>query len=88
MLWSWAKAGITLPHSSRAQYTYGKSVAYGAWQPGDLLFFGGSASTIHHVAMYVGNGEIVQAPTTGVPVQVVPVSGAGSDYFGAKRLVG
>jgi cell wall-associated NlpC family hydrolase len=88
MLWSWAKAGITLPHSSRVQYTYGKSVAYGAWQPGDLLFFGSSASTIHHVAMYVGNGEIVQAPQTGVPVQVVPVSGAGKDYFGSKRLVG
>jgi cell wall-associated NlpC family hydrolase len=38
--------------------------------------------------MYVGNGEIVQAPTTGVPVEVVPVSGGGSDYFGAKRIVG
>jgi peptidoglycan DL-endopeptidase CwlO len=66
----------------------GVSVAYGAWQPGDLLFFGGSASTIHHVAMYIGNGQIVHASTTGVPVKVAPVSGAGSDYFGSKRLVG
>jgi cell wall-associated NlpC family hydrolase len=88
MLWSYAKAGISLPHSSRVQYTYGKPVAYGAWQPGDLLFFGSSADSIHHVAMYVGNGEIVQAPTTGVPVQVVPVSSGGSDYYGAKRIVG
>jgi cell wall-associated NlpC family hydrolase len=88
MLWAYAKAGITLPHSSRVQYTYGKPVAYGAWQPGDLLFFGSSAAAIHHVAMFVGNGEIVQAPTEGVPVQVVPVSGGGSDYYGAKRIVG
>jgi cell wall-associated NlpC family hydrolase len=88
VLWAYAKGNISLPHSSRVQYTYGKPVAYGQWQVGDLLFFGGSASTIHHVAMYVGNGEIVQAPTTGVPVEVVPVSGGGSDYFGAKRIVG
>lgn len=88
VMWSYAKGGISLPHSSRAQYTYGKPVAYGQWQVGDLLFFGGSAATIHHVAMYVGGGKIIQAPTTGVPVEVVPVSGAGSDYYGSKRIVG
>lgn len=88
VMWSYAKGGISLPHSSRAQYTYGTPVAYGQWKVGDLLFFGGSASTIHHVAMYVGNGDIIQAPTTGVPVEVVPVSGGGSDYYGAKRIVG
>jgi cell wall-associated NlpC family hydrolase len=88
VLWAYNKGGISLPHSSRIQYTYGKSVAYGQWQVGDLLFFGSSASTIHHVAMYVGNGDIIQAPQTGVPVQVVPVSGGGSDYYGSKRIVG
>lgn len=87
ILWAYAHAGISLPHSSRAQYQMGTPVAYGQWQAGDLLFFGGSAATIHHVAMYLGNGEIIQAPTTGVPVQVVPVSGGGSDYYGAKRIV-
>ncbi|HKN98338.1 MAG TPA: NlpC/P60 family protein [Pseudonocardiaceae bacterium] len=88
VMWAYAKGGISLPHSSRAQYTFGKPVAYGQWQVGDLLFFGGSAATIHHVAMYVGDGKIIQAPTTGVPVEVVPVSGAGSDYYGSKRIVG
>jgi cell wall-associated NlpC family hydrolase len=86
-MWAYAHAGISLPHSSRSQYDMGTPVSYGQWQAGDLLFFGSSASTIHHVAMYVGSGEIVQAPTEGVPVQVVPVSGGGSDYFGAKRIV-
>lgn len=87
-LWAYGQAGISLPHSSRAQYDLGKSVASGQWQPGDLLFYGSSTSNLHHVAMYVGNGKIVQAPTEGVPVQVVPISGGGSDYFGAKRIVG
>lgn len=87
-MWAYAHGGISLPHSSRAQYDLGRSVSYGQWQAGDLLFFGSSPATIHHVAMYVGNGEIVQAPTQGVPVQVVPISGGGSDYLGAKRLVG
>ena len=87
-LWSYAHANISLPHSSRAQYQMGTSVAYGQWQAGDLLFWGGSPSTIHHVAMYLGNGEMIQAPQTGVPVQVVPApSGGGRDYLGAKRIV-
>lgn len=88
MMWSYAKAGINLPHSSRAQYGFGTSVAYGQWQPGDLLFWGSSASSIHHVAMYAGDGQIVVASTSGEPVQVLPVSGGGNDYYGAKRLVG
>lgn len=86
--WSYGQAGISLPHSSRAMYDYGQPVSYGSWQPGDLLFWGSSAAAIHHVAMYVGNGEIVQAPTDGVPVQVVPISGGGIDYYGSRRIVG
>jgi cell wall-associated NlpC family hydrolase len=63
-------------------------VASGEWQPGDLLFFGRSASSIHHVAMYIGDGKIVHASHSGVPVLVAPVSGGGSDYLGSKRLLG
>jgi peptidoglycan DL-endopeptidase CwlO len=87
-MFAYAAGGVGLPHSSRAQYTMGKSVAYGQWQPGDLLFYGRSAGSIHHVAMYIGGGNIVHASTSGVPVKVVPVSGGGSDYFGSKRLLG
>lgn len=87
-MYAYKAAGVSLPHSSRAQYGYGTPVASGAWQPGDLLFYGSSVGSIHHVAMYIGNGQIVHASTSGVPVKVVPVSGGGSDYFGAKRIVG
>ena len=87
-MFAYRAAGVSLPHSSRAQYGFGVPVAYGQWVAGDLLFFGSSAGSIHHVAMYIGNGNIVHASTSGQPVKVVPVSGGGSDYFGAKRIVG
>ena len=88
MLWSYAKAGITLPRSAAAQFTVGKSVALNALIPGDLIFYGSSASNIHHVSMYVGNGEVVHAPTEGEVVKIVPIGNSGSDIFGAKRIVG
>jgi peptidoglycan DL-endopeptidase CwlO len=86
--WAYKQAGITLPRSSRAQFGVGKSVSKDALQPGDLLFYGSSASTIHHVAMYIGNGMIVHASTSGVPVKSAPITNGGSDYFAAKRVVG
>jgi cell wall-associated NlpC family hydrolase len=88
VLFAFKAIGLNLPHSSRVQYTYGKPVASGQWIAGDLLFYGRSASSIHHVAIFIGDGKIVHASTSGTPVKVVPLSGAGSDYFGAKRIVG
>jgi cell wall-associated NlpC family hydrolase len=86
--YAYSKAGISLPHSSAAQYQHGTPVARGDWKPGDLLFYGSSPSSIHHVAIYVGNGKVVHAPTAGEPVKVVPApNGAGSNYYGAKRIV-
>lgn len=85
--WAYKQGGVSIPRTAAEQYGVGTYVAYGQWQAGDLIFYG-TSSNIHHVAMYVGNGDIVQAPTTGIPVEVVPISGGGSDYFGAKRIVG
>lgn len=87
MVGAYKQIGVNLPRTSRAQYGIGTPVAYGQWQPGDLLFFGSSAGSIHHVVMYIGNGQIVHASTFGVPVKTAPVSGGGGDYFGAKRVV-
>lgn len=53
--------GIKLPHYSRSQATYGTSISYKDAQPGDLLFYGDSKSTISHVAIYIGDGKIVHA---------------------------
>jgi cell wall-associated NlpC family hydrolase len=53
--------------------------------PGDLVFFGGSPSTIHHVAIYIGQGQIVEAPYSGGYVQVASLY-SHSDYYGAIRL--
>jgi cell wall-associated NlpC family hydrolase len=79
-MWAWAQAGVSLPHNSGAQYAATPRVAQGDWQPGDLLFYG---SPIHHVAMYIGNGQMVEAPYTGLSVRVV--SAYRSDYVGAGR---
>ncbi len=53
--------GITLPHYSRSQSNYGTQISYKEALPGDLLFYGNSASTISHVAIYIGDGQIVHA---------------------------
>ncbi len=73
--------------SSRAVARFSASQGTGPLLPGDLLFFGGSAATIHHVAIYMGQGEIVEAPYSGGHVQVASVS-SHSDYYGAIRLYG
>lgn len=79
-MWAWAQAGVSLPHNSAMQYSATKRVARSDWQPGDLLFFG---SPIHHVGMYIGNGQMVEAPYTGAQVRVN--SAYRSDYVGAGR---
>lgn len=89
MMYAYAAAGVTLPRSSRSQYGVGVSVAYGEWKVGDLLFYGSSAGSIHHVAMYIGDGMLVHASQTGVPVKTgTAPDGGGSDYFAARRVVG
>lgn len=90
MMWAFRAAGISLPHSSRSQYTLGRPVSKDQLQPGDLVFFddgSGDPSAIHHVGMYVGSGKMVDAPTEGQVVDVRSATGDGH-YIGARRLVG
>ena len=56
----YAHYGYSLPHSSSAQSNYGTSISSSELQPGDLIFYG-SGSSISHVAIYIGNGQIVHA---------------------------
>ena len=67
---AWASGGKSLPHYSVAQYEQSTPISPGSLQPGDLVFWGSSSSpsSIYHVALYAGNGQIVHAPRTGRPV--------------------
>jgi cell wall-associated NlpC family hydrolase len=67
---SWRSGGVSLPHYSAAQYQLTKHIGVGDLRPGDLVFWGTSPNTIHHVAMYIGNGQIIHAPRTGRPVEI------------------
>ena len=77
-------AGVSLPHSSRAQYNYGKSIKRANLAPGDLIFFG---RPISHVGIYLGGGKMVHAPRSGSRVKVASASSLGrKPYIGARRL--
>jgi len=78
---AYEQAGVRLPHSSRAQFGYGRSVSRSSLLPGDLVFFG---SPISHVGIYIGKGQMVHAPRPGARVQIVKFG----DFFGRKRYVG
>lgn len=76
MLQAYREAGITLPRVSRQQFRAGAMLPVEQAQPGDLLFWAydrDDPATIHHVAMYLGDGKIVEAQQTGVPVHIRPV---------------
>ncbi len=70
VMWAYEQAGIDLPHYSGAQFSDTTQIPMSDLEPGDLVF---PANPGEHVAMYVGNGEIVQAPYTGADVQIVPL---------------
>jgi cell wall-associated NlpC family hydrolase len=80
--YAWRAAGVSLPHNAAAQYGYGTHVPLNALQPGDLVFY---YSPIGHVGMYIGNGLIVNAPTSGDVVRTTGVNSAGTPV-GATRL--
>ena len=76
MLRAFQAAGIDLPRVSREQFSAGGHVPVRQSQPGDLLFYATDPSdpaTIHHVALYMGDGRMVEAPYTGEAVRVRPV---------------
>ena len=69
--WAWAKAGISIPRVSRSQYAALTRVPISQAQPGDLLF---SQQSFFHVGIYIGNGQMIQAPRTGDVVKISTVT--------------
>lgn len=86
--WAFAQAGVLIPRTAADQYAaIPNKIALGQIEPGDLLFWAtnlADPTTIHHVAIYVGNGLMLAAPHTGTNVQVEPVYLDG--YIGAVRV--
>ena len=76
-------AGVSLPHSSKAQYGYGKAIAKKDLQPGDLVFFG---KPISHVAIYLGPDRMLHAPRKGSQVKIANMNMGAKPYIGARRL--
>jgi cell wall-associated NlpC family hydrolase len=78
---AWAAAGVAISHNAAAQYGSTRHVARSALQPGDLVYFG---RPIHHVGIYVGGGEFIEAPYTGADIRISNLSNR-HDYAGASR---
>ena len=76
---SYEAAGVYLTHSSRVQYGQGTQVPLDAAQPGDLVFWSsdGSQSGIYHVAIYLGDDQMIEAPTFGMTVRVTSMRYSG-----------
>jgi cell wall-associated NlpC family hydrolase len=86
--WSFAQAGITMPRVAADQARAGLAVPAAQLQPGDLLFYHTDPTDpgyISHVAIYLGNGWMIQAPQPGMDVEIVPAS-FGSQFAGAVRV--
>jgi cell wall-associated NlpC family hydrolase len=81
VLWAFAQEGISLPHYTGDQWNAGMHVSRADLEPGDLVFF---FADISHVGIYLGNGLMVDAPSTGQVVQVQAVFW--NAYVGAVRI--
>ncbi|MEV5574525.1 NlpC/P60 family protein [Spirillospora sp. NPDC052269] len=89
--YAWARAGIHLDRIAAAQYRDGPHIPRNQLAPGDLLFFAHDTTdpaTIHHVALYLGNGRMIHAPQTGDVVRTSAFTGnpyREREYVGAIR---
>jgi cell wall-associated NlpC family hydrolase len=84
--YAWARAGVRLIHYATSQYNAGPHPSRSELRPGDLVFFAhdpADPGTIHHVGIYIGNGQMVEAPFTGARVRISPAFRP--DYAGATR---
>src|SRR6516162_1549998 len=86
--WSFAQAGVVLPRTAADQARTGPAVPVSQLEPGDLLFYHTDPTApgyISHVAIYLGNGWMIQAPQPGLRVQIVPAD-LSAQFAGAIRV--
>jgi len=83
---AWQAAGVNIPRTSEAQYAALPHITAAQAQPGDLIFYAGSDGTMTapgHVVMYLGGGLVIQAYTTGTPIEISTLA-----FMGPSQLVG
>lgn len=85
-VYAYSKIGITLPRTAAAQYAASKPIKSGQMRIGDLVFYGSSASSIHHVGIYIGGGYMIDAPKPGAKVRFSPLDSM-RDLFGVARPI-
>jgi cell wall-associated NlpC family hydrolase len=86
-MYIYSKFGVSMPHNSRSQYSYGSAVGKGGLSPGDILFFN-TYSSISHVGIYVGGGSFVHAANsrTGVVISSLSEGYYSKRFVGARRI--
>ena len=82
---AWQQGGVFFPHLAQDQYDMTQRISLADAAPGDLIFFG-TPSNVYHVGLYVGNGQMIDAPETGQTVSVQSIYW--SDLLGAGRVTG
>jgi cell wall-associated NlpC family hydrolase len=83
---AYAAAGISLPRTAHTQYHATTRLTEAELQPGDLVFYGNPNTKIHHVGLYIGDGQMIDAATFGKPVGVRPIRYRGDDFAGGGRV--
>ncbi|WP_424185922.1 NlpC/P60 family protein [Actinokineospora sp. G85] len=86
MIYAFAGVGISLPHYSGYQAAAGRRVPLSQKAPGDMLFWASGGGRIHHVALYMGNGQMVEAPYSGSSVRIAPVRYGGIVPYATRLL--
>lgn len=84
--YAYKQLGIHISRTSYTQVNDGRAVSKEELKAGDLVFFANKTQGVHHVAMYIGDGNIIHAPYTGDVVKVIPLSDR-NDYYSARRIV-
>ncbi len=84
VLYSFAGVGIKLPHYSGSQYNLGRKIPTSQMRRGDVIFYGPGGS--QHVTLYLGNGQMLEAPDIGLKVRVAPVRTSGMTPFVVRYI--
>ncbi|WP_454790031.1 NlpC/P60 family peptidoglycan endopeptidase RipA [Mycolicibacterium lutetiense] len=84
ILYAFAGVGIKLPHYSGSQYNAGRKIPSSQMRRGDVIFYGPGGS--QHVTLYLGNGQMLEAPYTGSEVKISPVRTSGMTPYVVRYI--